>query len=175
MEIALLSSNSVKIRGKHASLVVDPQVKTSGDAVLLLSENSGLTPAKVEKHRLVIEGPGEYEIGGIKISSFGFGKDVAYHIRIDGLEVFVSYIGFLQRQDVVQKWQDKIKEYDVVVLNADSPINESLITTLSPKIAAFYGEKAEEAKVISSDVQSSSKVQVSAGKLPEEMEVVLLI
>jgi len=70
MEITYLENKCLKIKGKKTVLIFNPNLlisKTVGDVVIFLKDiNYDLK--KVDEYRLVISGPGEYEIGGIKIS-----------------------------------------------------------------------------------------------------------
>lgn len=172
MEISTLSKNALKIRSKYATLIVDPSsemAKTPSDGVLLLKSKHALL-SKVEGQRLLVEGPGEFEIKGVKISAFDSNEHIAYDIRIDGLEIFVA------KAEALQKTSEKVKDYHIVVVRADSNLNQSVITALSPQVVVLYGEKAkEEAKSLGKEVtQTVSKYQTTLEKLPVEMEVVVL-
>lgn len=170
MEVTLLDKNSLKIRGKHAGLVVNPVVKTTADAVLLLGQ-APLDISKVEGQRLVIEGEGEYEVSGVKISSFGNKLDLAYEINMDGLDVFLA------NGETLKKLHDAKRECQVLILHADSIVSESLVAALSSLLVILYGEKAEEvAKTLGKEPfgPSEKKFSITADKLPEEMKVVVL-
>ncbi|MBI3069980.1 MAG: hypothetical protein HYY87_01580 [Candidatus Levybacteria bacterium] len=170
MDVTLLDTNSLKIRGKHAGLVVNPSVKAAGDAVLLLGEMASDT-SKVEGQRLVVEGAGEYEVSGVKISAFGEKSELAYEITLDGLEIFLA------NTKTLKKTHDAKRECQILILYADSLSDQSLITALSPSVVVLYGEKAQElAKGLGKDssVSSEKKFSITADKLPEEMEVVVL-
>lgn len=171
MDVTLLEKNSLKIRGKHAGLVVNPVVKTTADAVLLLGNAPEVNTSKVEGQRLVIEGAGEYEISGAKISAFGSKKDLAYEIALDGLDVFLA------NGETLKKSHDAKRECQVLILYSDSLSDESLITALSPSLVVLYGEKAQEAaKTLGKESlgPAEKKFSITADKLPEEMKVVVL-
>lgn len=169
MEIALLDKNSIRIKGKKTTIVVDPQTKTVGDCVLFLNDIDITNASLVEGQRLVVQGPGEYEIGGAKISVLKRGEELAYILTID------SILLCLAKANAMEKSQDAMQECSVAVFLADSLISESLIAAVSPKIAVLYGEKAAEStKAIGKDVAPVNKIQISADKLPEEMQVVVL-
>lgn len=173
IEITLLDKNSlspIKIRGKKTALVVNPTVKTSADAVLLLGAEESFSPEKVENQRLVIEGPGEYEISGVKITSFGRGRDLAYEILLDGVDIFLG------TSKTIEKVHDAKRECEVLILRADSVVDQSFITALSPKIIVFCGEQAQaSAKIFGkNEVLPTQKIQIKSEKLPEEMEVIVL-
>ena len=172
MEIALVSSSCIKLRGKQASLVIHPDAsaKTAADGVLVF-DTTPINDSKIEGSRLTVQGIGEYEVGGIKISAGG-NKEAGfiYTVKIDGLEVLIAKTGALEKE------QDKLKESDVMVLRCDGSINQSVIPAISPKLLVLFGEKCEEiVKSLGKENSTPvSKVQVTADKLPIEMEVTVL-
>ncbi|MCL5432934.1 MAG: hypothetical protein M1524_02350 [Patescibacteria group bacterium] len=174
MEIALITKNALKIKGKHASLAVDPGIdlrtKTVVDAVLLSDKLLENNFSKIEGHRVIISGPGSYEAGKIKISGLGSGANVVYSVRVDGVEILLS------KASGIKKIQGTERDYDIVVLNVDTLIEESLITSLSPKAVVLYGEKSEEMlkSLGKNPSEKVNKYQTTLEKLPKEMEIILL-
>lgn len=170
MEITLLDKNSIRIKGKKAAIVVDPSVKTVGDGVFFLNESDTSKSALVEGCRLAISGPGEYEIGGVKISTIKRGEELVYIVTIDGISFCLA------KADAIEKSQDTMQECSAAIFFAGTLISESLITAVSPKIAVLYGEKAlDSTKALGKESSApTKKVQISADKLPEEMQVVVL-
>lgn len=65
MEISRITDSSIKIKTKEATVLVDPTTKTDGEIVLLTSPGDYTIP---EDAKLVIEGPGEYEVNGIHVT-----------------------------------------------------------------------------------------------------------
>lgn len=178
MEISTLDTNTIKIKGKHTSLVIDPSKtisKTAADAVLLLN-GTQYFDQKVEGSRLLIQGPGEYEIGGVKISAFRLGSYLVYDVRMDGVSMFLAQDELMSKQDMLQKSKDTMKDYHIVVLNSKAGGDQSGLPSLSPKVTVFYGEKALEAvKQLGKDeVKPVTKYQTTLDKLPDELEAVIL-
>lgn len=176
MDIALVQKNIIRIKGKRCALLVGGvleneqlKIKTAVDAVLSLRKDLDLDTSKVEGCRLIIIGPGEYEISGVKISAISVEEDLVYDIEIDGLDMFLGTI------NGVRKIKDKLKEEKVAILYADSESDSSIITALTPRIAIFYGEKAADSiKTLGKTVSPISKYSTTLEKLPGEMEVVHL-
>lgn len=173
MEISYISPNCIKIKGKHSSLIIDPssdlRSKVGADAIVLLCNFNDFNPNKIEDYRVLIKGEGEYEIAGIKISAARVDNNLIYNCQIDGINLLLA------KTSTLEGIVDKLKEYEITVLNAESEINESLITSLEPKVALFYGEKAKEAlKILGKEIKPVSKYVTTREKLPEETEVVLL-
>lgn len=171
MEVTLLSDTSIKIKGKQAGIVVNPQkaTKASADAVIFTS----FTPESVsgiEGQRLIINGPGEYEIGGIKITGYRVADALSYLIIVDGVDVAVVHAQH------VFAMQEIIKEAHCVVVCTDVLVDASAIAKLSPQVVVLYGKENDaSAKALGKDtVTHTGKFQTTFEKLPQEMEVVVL-
>ncbi len=168
MEIALLTKSGLRIKGKQASIAIDPQDKNTYEAVLLLSK----TPEEVTKQdgTIIITGAGEYEVGGIKINALRLDADLVYSIIVDSVEVVVGKL------DVLEKMQHKLKEHNIVVVNCINEGSASFITSLAENVVMFYGDRAKE---ISSsfgkeNVKEMTKYSSTKDKLPTEVETILL-
>lgn len=173
MDVTIISKDSLRIKGKHASFIVDPvssMPKTPADFVVTLNPKKQISLAKVDGVRVVISGQGEYEIGGIKIAVHAFENDLVYDVIVDGIDILLA------NAEGLKKAKEKIKESHVVLVNADNVIDESSVTAVSPSLVGLYGEKTQEsAKVLGKqDIKAVSKISYSLEKLPQEMEVVVL-
>lgn len=170
MEITIVSQESIRIKGKQTAFVVDPVVtkaKVTADAVLL-AKGSSVDTSSVEGSRLTIAGPGEYEIGGVKISGVKSGETTAYYLSLDGVSVLISPTSMLKNKE-------SLRDVDVVVLQADSVVDQSALATVANGVALFYGvQAAENIKGLGKELQSVSKYVTTKDKLPQEMEIVLL-
>lgn len=174
MEIAILDEKALKIKTKKSTFIVDPSSntpKTPADAIILLKRGEG-NPSKVSDFRLVIDGPGEFEIGGVKISGISSEGKMVYSMIGDGIETVIGEVSELN------KLSDKFQEKTVAIFKADADLEEAVVTTIEPRVVVFYGEKIEQGlkatgKDISS-VEKTKKVTISENKLPEEMQVVVL-
>lgn len=171
MDISLLDTKSVKVKGKQTTLVVDPvsaMSKITADAVLLLAHKASPALSKIENPRLVINGAGEYEIGGVKITTQQYEKDLAYEIKIDGIEILVL------NESALQKFHDKAREYNILLICSDGVIDASLVTSHAPSSVLFFGPKALESAKAFGNGKTTQKYQITLEKLPEEMEIVAL-
>lgn len=173
MEVSTLSQDTIRIKGKQASIVIDPvkTVKpTQSDAILVF--NSLLTHdfAKIEGSRLLIQGSGEYEIGGIKVSSYLLDQELVYQVMVDNVEVFVI------KGQSLEKAKDKAREYDMVIVLADSSFDSAHLTAFSPRVIVLYGEKSREAakNLGKEELKEVAKYSATHEKLPEETEIVVL-
>ena len=169
MEIALLPKDSLRIKGKHATLVVDPQDKTAYNAGLLIR----LSPEQVTpiENSVIISGPGEYEVGGIKMTGLRSEGDVTYSMIVDGVDVLVGRIG------TIEKLQQKLKEYHIVIAYEDTVRDASFITGIATNVVIFYGEKGREIanSFGKENVKEMQKYMTTVDKLPAEVETIILV
>lgn len=172
MEVAILSSSSLKIRGKSCAFIIDPDAsiaKSTADAVIVTHKSDPGGVKKIEGSRVVIQGPGDYEVSGTKISGYGVNGHTVYSFEIDGIHILLSQSGMLE------KLKDTGRDYSVLILKATGKVEEATISALEPKLVLFYGEQAKEsAGTFSKEAESAQKVSVTADKLPEEMKVMVL-
>lgn len=170
MEIVLPAKNSLKIKGKHASFVVDSPAyaKDFGETKQEKLEYKG--GMRINADSVVIDGPGEYEIGGVKISGMRSDNDVLYNLNVDGIEILIGKLSTLEKQ------QHKLKEQDILVVYADSMTNASFVTSLASSVVIFYGEQAKKIaeKFGKGNVTTMQKYTGVVGKLPQEVETVIL-
>src|SRR5258708_3111423 len=173
MEITTIDKkNGIKIKGKQASIVLDPSntVKVAADAVMSLQRHANIT-GNIEGSRLIIHGSGEYEIGGIKVSAISSNESLVYRMRVDGLD-----IGILS-SELIDKMQEKLGECQILVVRIDNKIDESVLTPFSPRIVVLYGEQINEELLKGFEkeqITTSPKLQTAAEKLPEQLSIVVL-
>ncbi len=171
MEVSLLDLKSLRIKSKRATFIVDPfekLPKTPADAVLVLSDD--YSTAKVSDFRVVIKSPGDYEVGGVKVSGISLDGSTVFDLNVDGVDVLLA------KTSSITKVTDKIDGAEVAIFNADTEINPAVVTALEPRVVVLYGEKAQESvKALGKDdAEKVQKFSAVEGKLPEEMQVILL-
>ena len=166
MEIALLPKSILRVKGKTASFVVNPQTSVAANALLMLEHGADLPTEEA----VVLNGAGEYEIGGVKITGLRNEKNVLYSMNIDGLEVVVGSISLLAAM------QHKLKEHNVVIVNCNETVDASFLTSLAINAVLFCGDKATEVAqgFEKEKLQKMNKYTASLGKLTTEMETILL-
>ena len=171
MDIAIFGKTSIKLKGKRVSFIVDPSKETpkiSSDAIILLDGFANIDTSRVTDSRMIIEGPGGYEVGGSKISGASTPQGVLYKLSIDDIVVIIG--------KATESKTEGFSACQIAVVNTDSDFNESFITALEPKITVLYGDKKEaSAKMLGAEnVGPASKITIAKDKLPEKMEVVVL-
>lgn len=172
MEIAFLNGNGLKMKGKQATLVVDlvdTKGKVAADATLLLGTSQTSVLFK-EDLGVVFQGPGEYEVKGVKVTGFKAEGETMYTVTIDGMSVFVGKV------TSSIKAKDKLHEHDIAVLLADDILTQATLGLLNPKAILFYGEKVTEntKSFGKEEVSPVAKYVTTKDKLPAETEFVIL-
>lgn len=167
MDIQLLPKGTIRIRGKTATLAVEPKETVSADATLILVKDRAFR--EVTDSRLTVLGAGEYEISGVKLTAFSYGKDLSFDIRIDGIELLLC------KAETLSPSQAGSKDYDVVLTSVDDSVSPSVVTALSPRVVVLFGQNASAAaRDLGKQPLVVKKFYATKEKLPAEMEVVVL-
>lgn len=167
MEIALVNKTSLRIKGKTVTFVLNPHEIGPFSAALLLDDTLEYT----NNDTVVLQGPGDYEIGGVKIVGTRGGENgLLYSMNIDGMEVLVGKI------DTLAAMQHKLKEHNVVIGLCNEHTDAAFFTSLAINVVIFYGDKgAETAQGFAKEnLKQMNKYSVAMGKLPTEVETILL-
>lgn len=172
MDISILSEESLKIRGKHGSFIADPDdltPKSNADGILLQNPDLKKGISRVLDYRIVVCGPGDYEVGGIKVTGVKGKNNLLYRLTVDGVLILLAKAS-------EAKSDDKINPADILLLNTDSNFTESVITAADPKVTILYGKNAKEAlKLLGKEtLEPVKKFSITKDKLPSEMEVIVL-
>jgi hypothetical protein len=173
VDVFTINNTSIKIRFRRVSFVIDPPGdggKTNCDAVVLFN-SAAKDLSKVADYRIVINGPGEYEISGVKVSGIGVDGGFVYNIIGDSMGVFLG------KAKEISKIKDKLNiESQIVIINVDSEFAESALTEFDPKVVVLYGEKKTiGAKTMGKEnTTDTKKFTITKDKLPEGMEIVML-
>lgn len=172
MDVVSLGKNSLRIKGKNGSIIIDPVesiAKIEAQALLVLKNGSDFDDSKVEGSRISVKGPGEYEVSGIKISALKSDPGIVARIDVDNVKVLVG------EGSSIEKIQDKLEESQVVVVKADSAFNYSVLTTLEPKVILVYGLMSDEVgKALGKEGVKTVKYSTTSEKLPQELELYFL-
>ncbi len=177
MDINLLDKNTLKIKLKKTNFVVDPKEKTpktSADAIIALDRES-FDATRVADYRIIIKGPGEYEIGGIKLIGYKYDNEFTSYSFITGnISVLVGKVSSLE------KILDKIDEHKIAILDVDAKMNPSIVTAIEPNCLVLYGEMVKEGleslgkEALERKTEQSQKLTINEDKLSEEMQIIIL-
>lgn len=168
MEIALLTKSGLRVKGKVATLAIDPQDKATYNAILLMNKKAD--EITLSEETVLISGTGEYEVGGIKMSGTRVDGTTIYSMHVDGVSVLIGSLNSLE------KLHSKLQEHNIVIINCQEAGNASFVTSLTENVTIFYGEKAAEVAQAfgKENVKSMNKYSSTKDKLPAEVETILL-
>jgi L-ascorbate metabolism protein UlaG (beta-lactamase superfamily) len=192
------------VERKYATVVTDPygntlglpELKLRADIVTVSHDSRGHSQlSAVSGSKRVLDGPGEYEIGGVfitAIATFGKenkGRNVLYVFDLDGLTV--AHLGDLQ-QVPEQKQIEALGEVNVLLVpvGGGNSLNAAqaaeLVSLLEPNIVIPMHYKIPSLKLDLDDVdrflqemgvtepEEETSFKITSSQLPEETETVLL-
>lgn len=170
MEISLLTNNSIRIKGKIGSLIVNPLIKATDANGYIFDNETTVDNSKLNPDAVRLKGPGEYEFGGFKVTGTKINGETVYTIRVDKIEILLGTRQYLEKE------YSKLNEHHIVVLNNTNVGDSSFVSSLATNVIIYYGEKAEEnMNHFSKDgYKKETKYSVTFDKLPQEIEKVLL-
>jgi L-ascorbate metabolism protein UlaG (beta-lactamase superfamily) len=192
------------VERKYASIITDPysptlglgELKLKADVVTVSHDASGHNYTRgVGGSEHVLNGPGEYEIGGVFITGIATNgknaeqRNIIYLFDFDGLTV--AHLGDMSEVPS-QKQIEALELVNVLLVpvGGGSSLNAAkaseLVSMLEPNIVIpmhyqlpKLGVKLEEVdrflkEMGATDAKEESSLKVNAGSFPEETEVVLL-
>jgi hypothetical protein len=188
MEIRCINGRTVLLKGRKESLLVNPTRevvdinKTQSRVIAFTSKKYdclGLT----EGDKVVLRGPGEYEVGGVEILGINAGNgDTVYVINVDG--VTVGVLGEIT-EVLSDKRIERINAVDVLLapVGGDKIVGGKIVLSWAKKWGANYlipvgGEaNTEEMKkfldeVDREDLQPIESLKIDKENLPEGLEIV---
>ncbi|MBP6913354.1 MAG: hypothetical protein KBC00_01965 [Candidatus Levybacteria bacterium] len=151
MEISKLSDITIKIKGKNASIVLDPTVKVDAEIILATQSQDSLSIDKVSGTRLIVSGPGEYEVGGISITSKEVKEGILYYIYEQ------SRIAIATSASVVSIPDDE--EFDCVIVKVIGEFKDDVLGPINSKCIVVYGDLAL-ATIKSDNQETTAKINI---------------
>ncbi len=142
MEIKYLKEKTIFLKGKKESILINPNNDLFSDskcsARIILYTNENDKQADLQNEKILINGPGEYEVGGIEINGInGENGNTVYKLVIDGFKIVV--VGELA-QELNEKRIEKIEETDILIVSpkiADK-VNYKIFKNWAKKWGANY-------------------------------------
>lgn len=173
MDILFVGPNSIKLKGKKSGVLVNPTSnisKTEAEIIILLGEYEDKSFSKIEGHRIVISGQGEYEVNGIKISAIKNNEKLVCLLDLDNVKILVGEGGS------IEKVYDKVDNCNIVVVYANDEFDYSVLPKIEPNVILALGAKKEDVgKSLGNDsAEKIIKYSTTAEKLPEDLQVYLL-
>lgn len=146
MEITSKTDASFQIKGKSVTLVVNVE--------------SVMLP---ERPELIIDGPGEYEVGGVTIAVRKIDDSLSMKIVADGLSLL-----YLPKVPKSMETIEQLSPVDILFLGEYAQsiheLEAKMIIPFSDEISTSLGKTANVSK----------KLSLTKEKLPENLEVVIL-
>ena len=208
MEIAWLGHASIRIKGVDASLITDPfpdslgitMAEEKADVVTVSNPQPNYSNVEgVGGDPRVIDGPGEYEIGGYYISGTSTASrggeeepsivNTIYTIRAEG--VTICHLGVLS-QPLSPGQTQRLNDTDVLIVPAgggstiEPAAAANLVNAIGPRIVVPVHYATEEVsaglqpvdtflgQIGVSEVAPQPRLNVTATNLPKEQRVVVL-
>ena len=183
MDIRYHGLESITIKNKALEILVGvtfPLVKNVNQRLLIAGPSCGETDfASIVEDKVLINGPGDYEVEGVDINGFVYGdKAIFYSLVIDGYKV-----GLLFEDGAIEEISDKVDNLDVLVLlNPLAGMEKKLVSMVKKSGTNFLilvGKKEDYKEVVDAfdreDIEKSDKFSLKEGEeMVEGMEVVLL-
>lgn len=150
MEIAVIKDSSLKIKSKNTTVIIDPVSKQEGDVVILT--NSSSDSSLVENAKLVIDGAGEYEVGGMSIYVDDVKGELTYLFLADNMKVLLlaeSALSKLKAED----------EFTAVVVKVNEKVNDTILAHLTSDVFIFY-QDLDKVELSSENTKKMPKVNL---------------
>ncbi len=184
MEIKFLGKNAFLIKGKKETVLVNPdeEMINKNNSRIIVRNEAKIEVDDKENQKVIVMGPGEYEIGGVEIYGFSGGKkETFYSVVADG--VIIGILGKLQ-EALSDKRAEKISGVDVLMANISNGGSKSIMT-LAKKWGANYvvpvgyepGDEAIKKFMDETDVEGlepAESLKIDKDNLPDGTEVVIL-
>ena len=188
MEIRMLSDYAAFFKGKKENILINPSKEILGDLkfnsrIVLYTSDIFSNGNFLNGERVLIKGPGEYEVGGVEINGFnGEDGNTVYSVVIEGISIVI--LGKIA-QELSSKRIERIDSADVllapVTIGGDGSFK--LVKEWSKKWGVNYlipmFEKDDELKKFldaadEEGLETIDSLKVEKDDLPDGLEVKLL-
>ena len=176
MDITYLGGNTVKLSGKNLNVICDPAKSTTiskslAKANVVSWSTDGL--AKLDD-AMVLDIPGEYEVGGAMINGVAAGESTMFSFNIDGVNVVVT--GPVEGELSADRLEALGKVDALVIRVGEHAAAAALVAKLEPAYVIPVGETKPEAflKEMGVNPEPVAKLKLSPKELPTETQVVVL-
>jgi L-ascorbate metabolism protein UlaG (beta-lactamase superfamily) len=208
MEITWYGRSCFRLRGRGASVITDPfspetgyrLPRLSASLVTVSHDDEGHNYTRIVRDRpYVIEGPGEYEVGGIFVigvrtyhddrQGAEHGKNTAYLIEFEEMAIcHLGDLGHLPTQEQIEE----LNGIDILMIPVGgrdvltsaraaevvSMLEPKLVIPMRYRLADMDREMATVTRFLgemnAKDVEPQEALRVTASQLPSETEVALL-
>jgi L-ascorbate metabolism protein UlaG (beta-lactamase superfamily) len=202
VEITWLGRNCFRIRGREGVVITDPPPPSSGyklgkpaAEVVTLSNRDDPGYSAVDAvagEPIVLDAPGEYEIGGILVEGVPTkrpdgGRNTIFVCELDGIRV--GHLGLLSTAPSTELMEQLKVEILLLPVGAGNSLAgraaQDVMTAIDPNIAIPMNYKTELEKMdleplerfvkeTGSKVEPQPRLQISKSALPSDLTVVVL-
>ena len=208
MEIVWLGHSCFRLKGRDVTIITDPHDRTSGYTLGKVTADVVTVSHRAPDHSnvkaiggnpRVVDGPGEYEIGGVFITGLATRRDgskgrdsernTAYQIEIDDLTIcHLGDLGHILTPEQVELMSNA--DVLLIPVGGNNTINAGqaaeVVSQIEPRIVVPMHYKTEVStldldpvgkflrEMGVKDPTPQPKLTVTRGNLPEETTVVLL-
>lgn len=158
MEISLIKENSIKIKTKKTTVVVDPVSKIEAQIVIQMDKTLEIDLSKIEGSKLLIQGPGEYEVSGTSVKVKSVKGELVYSIEADFMKVL------LFQSSALEKIKEDEEEYSAVIIKVDDKVDDNVLSV--SKEVILYGDLSRV------ELPDSSKVKTTKVNLKKQEELI---
>ena len=133
MEVSKIANSGIRVKSKNTTFIVDPiDGKIDGDVVILYEK-----PQDYSKFsgKLVIDSPGEYEIGGVSIKGEKVRDSLAFDFLEDGQKLVI-----ISSPDITKDIETE--DSKVVLVHLTKKLDDETLSSVQSEVVSFYG--AEE-------------------------------
>lgn len=149
MEISQTGDTSLKIKTKNTTLAVDP-TKIDSDVVILTSNEVVDIPDTV---KVVIDGPGEYEVAGVSVRGERVSGQLLYHIYDDQYKVILT------PSTLISTLKDE-EGYDALVIKVDGKLDNDMLNVSASDTLVLYGKHVNESIPSGENTKRMSRVNL---------------
>jgi L-ascorbate metabolism protein UlaG (beta-lactamase superfamily) len=204
MIIKWFGQTAIQIKSENKIIVIDPLSKKSGLAqpklradILAISNQSDQIDPKAVKSRkkrklFKIDGPGEYEVGGVMIKGIGLKKNViAYTIYQE--DISIAHLGNINQKELSEKQLEEFNNVDILLIpvgNKNSINGETAVDIsqqIEPRIVIpiYFSIKGLKKKLDSLDkflkyegaknIKPIEELDIIETKLPSDEETKVIV
>ncbi len=142
MEIKLFGDKTVFLKGKKEGVLINPDEKDlSGgkfNARIIVYSHQDFDHSGLSGDKIIINGQGEYEVGGVEINGIGTeDNNIVYIVTIDGFRMVV--LGDLT-EELSEKKIEKVGEADIMLttVKIGDKVNFKLLRDWAKKWGVNY-------------------------------------
>lgn len=196
MEIIWFGQACFKIKGKKATVVIDPfspdyvglklPKELQADVVLVSHDhqdhnNASQVSSLTDEELMVFKNPGEYEVKGAVITGIESfhdnsegserGKNIIFHLLLDNLNIV--HLGDLGQTKLTEEQVAQIGQTDILLIpvgsvyTIDAKAASDIVSQLEPKIIIPMHYKLEGLKIELEEVEKFAKEMGAEGVLPQ--------